>query len=101
MSILKESAIAVAALALMLFMGHVFAGPDESYGRAMTGPTSWLGGAAVPPERFLAKQPITGVASIAQVDPLPPSQGFAASTPEARIRGVFGQFEPGGPRQPT
>ena len=87
----KEVAIAVQALALFLFVGHAFLGPDEGYARS-TGPSSWLGGAAVPAERFLAKYPMTGSASGPVASERTPGRDL---TPQARIRDVFAQFAPG------
>ena len=87
----KEVAIAVQALALCLFVGHADLGPVEGYGRS-TDPSSWLGGASVPAERFLAIYPITGSAS----GSLPLERAAARDlTPQARIRDVFAQFAPG------
>ncbi len=102
MSIAKETAIAVPALAALLFVSHVFFGPDESYREFTIGPRSWLG-ATIPAERFIAKDLITGRASSTDADANPPSLERRPSsdlTPEARIKGVFVQFGPGG-RRPT
>ncbi|MDR3644563.1 MAG: hypothetical protein P4M02_05765 [Clostridia bacterium] len=102
MSIYKETAIAVPALALLLFVSHTFFGPDESYRRLTTNPKSWLGGAEIPAERFIAKDLITGCASSADKDPPPIKQeGVGDLTPEARIRSVFAQFEPSERRRAT
>jgi len=102
MSILKESAIAVPALAVLLFVSHIFLGPDESNSQWTAGPKSWLGGAAVPAERFIAKDLITGSASVASVDVCLLEQASAGElTPKARIRSVFAQFVPGGRRPAT
>jgi hypothetical protein len=102
MSIVKETAIAVPSLTVLLFLSHVFLGPDESYREFTIGPKSWLG-VAVPPERFIAKGLITGRASSADVDANTPSlehRPVGDSTPDARIRSVFVQFVPSG-RRPT
>jgi hypothetical protein len=102
MTIAKETAIAVPALGVLLFVSHVFFGPDESYREFTTGPTSWLG-AAIPAERFIAKDPITGRASGADTDANSLSleqRRVGNLTPEARIRSVFAQFLPNG-RRPT
>jgi hypothetical protein len=94
MSIYRETAIAMPALAMLLFVSHTFFGPDESYRRLTTSPTSWLGGAEIPAERFIAKDLITSSASCADKDPSPLGQKSVGDlTPEARIRGVFAQFE--------
>jgi hypothetical protein len=102
MSIAKETAIAVPALAALLFVSHVFFGPAESYRGLTAAPTSWLG-AAIPDQRFLAKDPMTGRASSADVDdaPSPEQRPLSDATPEARIKGVFVQFVPGGRRPAT
>jgi hypothetical protein len=92
MSILKEVAIAVPAMVLLLFVSNTFLGPDESY-RPTTGPKSWLGGEPVPPERFLAKNSMTGGASPTVAEPSPLEWGLARDlTPKARVRDVFAQF---------
>ena len=103
MSIAKETAIAVPALAVLLFVSHTFLGPDESYREFTSGPRSWLG-ATIPAERFIAKDLMTGRASSVDVDADAPAlaQGqLSDSTPEARIKGVFVQFVPGGRRPAT
>ena len=94
MSIYKESAIAMPALAMLLFVSHTFFGLDESYRRLTTCPKSWLGGVEIPAERFLAKNLITGSASGADEDHSPLGQKSVDLTPKARIRSVFAQFEP-------
>jgi len=102
MSIYKETAIAMPALAMLLFVSHTFFSPDESYRHLTTNPKSWLGGVEIPAERFIAKDLITGSASGAGEDPSPLGQTSASDlTPEARIRSVFAQFEPGGRRRAT
>jgi len=98
MSIAKETAIAVPALTGLLFLSHVFLGPDEGYREFTIGPTSWLG-VAIPAERFIAKDLITGRASRADVDADTPPVGDL--TPQARIKGVFVQFVPSGRRPAT
>jgi hypothetical protein len=101
MSIAKETAIAVPALTVLLFVSHTFLGPDESTREFAAGPRSWLG-AAIPAERFIAKDLITGRASGADTDT--PSLGqrtVVDLTPEARIKGVFVQFVPNGRRPAT
>jgi len=93
MSTLKEIAIAVQALALLLFVGHALIGPDESQLAAY--PKSWLGGAAIPAARFLASDPMTSVVLRTDPDPARAERDVATTlTPEARIRSVFAQFEP-------
>jgi len=95
MSTSKEIAIAVPALALLLFVGHALIGPDESYSRMADCPTSWLGGAAIPAARFLAPDPITASVLRADPDTVPRERVVATMlTPEARIRSVFAQFGP-------
>jgi len=103
MSIAKETAIAVPALTVLLFVSHIFLGPDEGYREFTIGPTSWLG-VAIPAERFIAKDLITGRASSADVgaDTRSPERRPADDlTPHARIKGVFVQFEPNGRRPAT
>ena len=100
MSFYKETAMAVPALALLLFVSHTVFGPDESFRRLTTTPGSWLGGSEIPAERFIAKHLIAGSASYADEDPLSFRQ-TRYLTPEARIRTVFAQFEPRGPRRAT
>jgi len=103
MSIAKETAIAVPALAALLFVSHVYLGPAESYREMTATPTSWLG-VAIPDQRFLAKDPMTGRASGADVTadaPSPEQRPSSDVTPEARIKGVFVQFVPGGRRPAT
>ena len=102
MSIYKETAIAMPALAMFLFVSHTFFGPDESSRHLTTSPKSWLGGVEIPAERFIAKDLITGSASGANEDPSPLGQKSAGDlTPDARIRSVFAQFEAGGRRRAT
>ena len=62
MSIAKETAIAVPALTALLFLSHIFLGADDGYREFTIVPKSWLG-VAIPAERFLAKDLITGRAS--------------------------------------
>ena len=103
MSIAKETAIAVPALAALLFVSHVYLGPSETGREFTASPTSWLG-MTIPDQRFLAKDLITGRASSADVDPNPQSfeqRPVAELTPEARIKDVFVQFVPGGRRPAT
>jgi hypothetical protein len=103
MSIAKETAIAVPALAVLLFVSHIFFGPDESYREFAPGPRSWLG-VAIPDGRFIAKGLITGRASTADADPDLQSQEQRRPsdlTPEARIKDVFAQFMPAGRRPAT
>ena len=103
MSIAKETAIAVPALAALLFVSHVYLGPAESYREVTVVPTTWLG-MAIPDQRFLAKDLITGRASSADLDAETPSLEQRPSrdvTPEARIKGVFVQFAPDGRRPAT
>ena len=100
MSFYKETAIAVPALALLLFVSHGVFGPDESFRRLTTSPRTWLGGSEIPAERFIAKHPIAASASYADEGPAAFRQTDAGYlTPEARIRTVFAQFEPRGPRR--
>jgi hypothetical protein len=102
MSVLKETVIAVQFLALLLFVSHTFLGPDESYRQSAIGPTSWLGAVSVPAERFLAKDPITGSVSGANVVSAALRDISAGDlTPEARIRSVFAQFVSGVRRPAT
>jgi len=101
MSVLKETAIAVQFLALLLFVSHTFLGPDESYRKLTIGPTSWIGAVTVPAERFLSKSPINGSASGVNVGSVPSERvSVGEITPDARIRSVFGQFLPSR-RRPT
>jgi hypothetical protein len=103
MSIAKETAIAVPALAALLFVSHAYLGPAESYREMTPAPRSWLG-AAIPDQRFIAKDLMTGRASSADADADTPSLEQRPSsdvTPEARIKGVFVQFVPGGRRPAT
>ncbi len=102
MSFYKETAMAVPALALLLFVSHTVFGPDESFRRLTTTPRSWLGGSEIPAERFIAKHLIAASASYAGQDPASFRQtDVGYLTPEARIRTVFAQFEPRGPRRAT
>jgi hypothetical protein len=101
MSIYKETAIALPALAMLLIVSHSFFGPDESYRHLTTNPRSWLGGVEFPAERFIAKDLITGSASGANESPSLGQNSVGDVTPEARIRSVFAQFEPGGRRRAT
>jgi hypothetical protein len=103
MSIAKETAIAVPALAALLIVSHVFLGPAENDRELTAVPTSWLG-AAIPDARFIAKDSMTGRASGADVDSDLSSLEQKPSsdlTPEARIKGVFVQFMGGGRRPAT
>jgi hypothetical protein len=103
MSIAKETAIAVPALAALLFVSHVYLGSAESDRELTIAPRSWLG-MAIPDQRFLAKDLMTGRASGADLDadtPSPEQRPSSDLTPEARIKGVFVQFVPGGRRPAT
>jgi len=103
MSIAKETAIAVPALTGLLFLSHVFLGSDEGYREFTASPRSWLG-ATIPDGRFIAKDLMTGRASSADLDAdtLSPEQRSVSDlTPQARIKGVFVQFVPGGRRPST
>jgi hypothetical protein len=103
MSIAKETAVAVPALAVLLFVSHSFLGPDESYREVTVGPRSWLG-VTIPDARFLAKDLITGRASTVDVDAevqSPAERRVSDLTPEARIKGVFAQFVPSVRRRAT
>jgi hypothetical protein len=91
MSILKETAISVPALAVLVFVSHAYFGSEDS--QPISTPTSWLGAVTIPAERLIAKDLITGRASKARdesslSEEAPPSE----LTPQARIRGVFSQF---------
>ena len=66
MSIWKETAIAVPALAALLFVSHAYFGSDEI--QLMSVPRTWLGGVTIPAERFIAKELIAGRASNADED---------------------------------
>jgi hypothetical protein len=105
MSIWKETAVAVPALAALLFVAllfvsHAYFGSDEI--PSMSVPTTWLGGVTFPAERFIAKQLIAGRASNADEDSLSLEQKPASElTPQARIRSVFAQFGPSGARSAT
>lgn len=102
MSSLKETAIGLLVLVLLLFVSHSFLGPDESYRQSTIGPTSWLGAVQVPAARFLAKDSITGSVSRFYVVGVSLEQESAGGlTPEARIRTVFAQFVPGVRRPST
>src|SRR3569832_1919427 len=105
MSIAKETAIAVPALAALLFVSHIFFGPDESYREFTTSPRSWLG-ATIPDGRFLAKDLIAGRASNANADADPAPQSLeprqlSDATPQARNKDDNAQFGPGGRRPAT
>jgi hypothetical protein len=100
MSILKETAIAVPALAALLFVSHTFFGPDDS--QLISAPKTWLGSVTIPAGRFIAKDLIAGRASNADEDPLSLEQKSTTElTPQARIRSVFAQFGPSGVRSST
>jgi len=102
MSFLKETAIAVQFLALLLFVSHTFIGPDQSYREPVIAPASWLGAVSIPPERLLAEAPITGAVFSANVFGAALKEASVRSlTTEARIRGVFAQFVSAGRRPPT
>jgi hypothetical protein len=100
MSMLKETAIAVPALVALLFISHTFYGSDER--QFISAPISWLGAAAIPPERYIAKDLIAGPASSAGGSNQPPVQLPASQlSPQQRIRGVFTQFSPNDGRSST
>lgn len=102
MSILKETAIAVPALAALLFVSHIFFGPGEINRQSTITPKSWLGGVVIPTERFIAKDSMVGPAPGANADSSPSEQASVGDlTPQARIRSVFAQFVPGGRRPAT
>lgn len=99
MSMLKETAIAVPALAALLFVSHTFFGPDES--RSISVPRTWLGGAAFPAERFIAKDLMTGRAYVDENRLSLAQKPARELTPQARISSVFAQFGPSGARSAT
>ena len=100
MSTWKETAVAVPALAALLFVSHAYFGSDEI--QPMSIPRTWLGGATFPAERFIAKELIAGRASKADEDSLSLEQKPTRElTPQARIRSVFAQFGPSGARSAT
>ncbi len=100
MSIWKETAVAVPALAALLFVSHAYFGSDEI--QSMSVPTTWLGGVTIPAGRFIAKELIAGRASKADEDSLSLEQKPAIDlTPQARIRSVFAQFGPSSIRSAT
>jgi hypothetical protein len=100
MSTWKETAVAVPALAALLFVSHAYFGSDEI--QSMSIPRTWLGGATFPAERFIAKELIAGRASKADEDSLSLEQKPTRElTPQARIRSVFAQFGPSGARSAT
>jgi hypothetical protein len=100
MSIWKETAVAVPALAALLFVSHAYFGSDEI--QSMSVPRTWLGGVTIPAERFIAKELIAGRASNADEDSSSLEQKPASElTPQARIRSVFSQFGSSGARSAT
>ena len=100
MSTWKETAVAVPALAALLFVSHAYFGSDEI--QSMSTPRTWLGGVTFPAERFIAKELIAGRAAKADEDSLSFEQKPASElTPQARIRSVFAQFGPSGARSAT
>ena len=100
MSLLRETAIAVPVLAILLFLSQTFLGTDE--GQLNVVPTSWLGGVPVPAVRFIAKDPMTGSASGRNLaSPLSAQASAGDLTPEARIKSVFARFASGGRRFAT
>jgi hypothetical protein len=100
MSTWKETAVAVPALAALLFVSHAYFGSDEI--PSMSIPRTWLGGATFPAERFIAKELIAGRASKGDEDSLSLEQKPTRElTPQARIRSVFAQFGPSGARSAT
>ena len=102
MSLLKETTITVPVLVVLLFVSHVFFGPDETYQPSTIRRTSWLGAVQVPEERFLAKDSFTGRASHADVASASLEQVSSGNlTPQARIRTVFAQFVSGMRRPAT
>jgi hypothetical protein len=96
MSILKETAISVPILAVLVFVSQAYFGSDDS--QPMSAPKSWLG-AVIPAERLIAKDLIVGRASKAgDESPLSEQTPPSELTPQARIRGVFSQFGANGLR---
>jgi hypothetical protein len=97
MSILKETAVSVPALAVLVFVSHAYFGSDDR--QSISAPSSWLGAVAIPAERLIAKDLIAGrVSKVDDESPVlehtPPSE----LTPQARIRSVFSQFGANGLR---
>ena len=58
MSILKETAISVPALAVLVFVSHAYFGSDD--GQPISTPTSWLGAVTIPAERLILPAPGPG-----------------------------------------
>lgn len=98
MPILKELALAFAALVAFLYVSHVYLGPDESepVKPSVTTSRSWLGAEAAPAERWLVKDSITTGAFWTGPEPAPAGRRFAGyPSPAARVNQVFAQFVPG------
>ena len=96
MPIWREMACAGSALVLFLFINAAFLGPDENdrINHSVTTGRSWMG-AAVPAERFLAKDSITTGES-SWIGAAPAEGRFIRDlTPAERIRKVFARFAPG------
>ena len=95
MPILKELAVAAAALVLFFFINAAFPVPDDQGKPSATGDRPWIGAEFVPAERWLVKDLITTGKSWNGADPTPVGRGFGRDlTPHARIKGVFAQFIP-------
>jgi hypothetical protein len=98
MPILKELALAVAALVAFLYVSHAYLGPDESepVKHSVTTSRSWLGADAAPAERWLVKDSITTGAFWTGTEPALAERRFARyRSPAARVSQVFAQFVPG------
>ena len=93
MPVLKELAIAGPVLALLLFLGHTFFGPDATEAKSLTNHGAWIGAELIPDERWIAPDSIiTGTSWQGGYTTLP--QRRVAKNAAVRVRDTFSQFLP-------
>lgn len=96
MPVLKELAIAVPVLFLLLLLSDALFGSADTQAESLTSNRTWIGAESVPAERFLFNGSI--VTSPSWQGAYPVRAAFRArKSPALRIRGVFAQFVPGDP----
>jgi hypothetical protein len=98
MVILKESALAVLALVLFLFVSNLFLGPGENdhIKDTVTSNGSWIGADRISADRLLAQYSITNDGPLIGTDPASARRWVARYVaPATRVRQVFAQFVPG------
>ena len=94
MRMLKELAIAIPVLFLLLFLADSFVDPATTRAYSLTSRKAWVGAELVPAKRFLFAESIATGASWRGAYPNE-ARSEIAKPPALRIRDVFAQFAPG------